>query len=188
MRRRFSVCTFTQQQGVEGIGIAHEQQQQSGQGQQRQRHIDRLACRQGAHLPQAQVAQHLIVGEIGEQSDDGAGERRDGHPGQQHHGDRGAPFPGTQQIDEGGGEGSAEKGEQGQQPQAEQALQVRAQRGEQHDGQGRAECRPARHPYDAGVCQGVAKQSLHDGAAEAENAPHGDAEQGSWQTDLLHDQ
>ncbi len=179
---------FTQQQGVEGVGIAQEQNEQGHQGQQRQRHVHRLARRQRPHLPQAQVAQHLIVGEIGEQADHGAGQRGDGHPGQQHDGDRGAPFPGAEQIDQGGGQRPAEKGEQGQQADAEQALPLLTEGGQQHDGQRRTERRPAGDPDDAGVGQGVAKQPLHHGAAEAENPSHRDAEQGTWQADLLHDQ
>ena len=59
--------TLPQQQGVEGVGIAHEEPQQGDQGRQRQPHVHRLAGGQGAHLPQAQVAQHLIVRQVGEQ-------------------------------------------------------------------------------------------------------------------------
>ena len=98
------------------------------------------------------------------------------------------PLPGTQQIDEGGGEGSAEKGEQGQQPQAEQALQVRAQRGEQHDGQGRAECRATRHPMMPGSARGCPETVPASRRRRGRECPHGDAQQGAWQTDLLHDQ
>ena len=179
---------FTQQQGVEGVGIAQEQNEQGSQGQQRQRHVHRLARRQRSHLPQAQVAQHLIVGEIGEQADHGAGQRGDGHPGQQHDGDRGAPLPGAEQIDEGGGQRPAEEGEQGQQAEAEQRLQLLSQGSQQHDGQGGAERRAAGDADDAGIGQGVAKQPLHHGAAEAEDAPHRDAEQGAGQADLFHDE
>ena len=55
-----------QQQGVEGIGIAHEEPQQGDQGRQRQPHVHSFAGGQGAHLPQARLRSIWIVRQVGE--------------------------------------------------------------------------------------------------------------------------
>ncbi len=177
-----------EQQGVEGAGVTLEQRQQQPQRQHGEQDVGRLAGRQAPHLPQAQVAQHLIVGQVGEQANGGAREGGDGHPGQQHDGDRGAFFAGAEQVDQGGGERAAEKGQQGQHANTDGALQVSAERRQQYDGQRRPERGPARDADDAGVGQRIAKQALHHGAAQTEDPAHRDAEQGAWQADLLHHQ
>ena len=140
---------------------------------------------EGAHAPEGEAAQLVVVGDVGEQAGDGAGEAAERDADEEHGGDVDLAAAFGEAVEGEGHQPAAGEGGDGQGVVAQPVQQGGEGFGADDDVEGDAEGGAAHDADDAGVNQRVAEESLHHRAAEGEVAADEGGGERAWQAHLV---
>src|SRR5690606_36627941 len=142
---------------------------------------------QAAEVPEGQGAQGGVVGDVGEQPDDGPGQGGQRYPGQQHGSDLGLAVQPPQSVDQRGDQQPPGKGGGGQHVRLQGQRQSQPAR-QPDNHQRRPQCRAAGDADQPWIGQRVAEQPLHGYLGQRQHGADHQPQQGTRQTDLADDQ